>query len=39
MQDMRRELITWEDVDKLIDHLIPQFEVDFEAMEERRLME
>jgi len=32
MQDMRRELITWEDVDKLIDHLIPQFEVDFEAM-------
>jgi len=32
MQDMRRELITWEDVDKLIDHLIPQFEVEFEAM-------
>jgi hypoxanthine phosphoribosyltransferase len=32
MQDMRRELITWEDVDKLIDHLIPQFEFEFEAM-------
>ncbi|MCJ7659824.1 MAG: hypothetical protein MUO67_11795 [Anaerolineales bacterium] len=32
MHDMRRELITWEDVDKLIDHLIPQFEVEFEAM-------
>jgi hypoxanthine phosphoribosyltransferase len=32
MQEMRREIITWEDVDKLIDHLIPQFEVEFEAM-------
>ena len=32
MHDMRRELITWEDVDKLIDHLIPQFEIEFEAM-------
>ena len=29
---MRREVLTWTDVDKLIDHLIPQFEVDFHAM-------
>jgi hypoxanthine phosphoribosyltransferase len=29
---MRREVLTWGDVDKLIDHLIPQFEVEFEAM-------
>ena len=32
MEPIRRELLTWEDVDKLIDHLIPQFEVEFEAM-------
>jgi hypoxanthine phosphoribosyltransferase len=29
---MRREALTWNDVDKLIDHLIPQFEGEFEAM-------
>jgi len=29
---MRREVLTWDDVDKLIDHLIPQFETEFEAM-------
>jgi uncharacterized protein len=29
---MRREVLTWSDVDKLIDHLIPQFEIEFEAM-------
>jgi hypoxanthine phosphoribosyltransferase len=29
---MRREILTWNDVDKLIDHLIPQFEVEFQAM-------
>ncbi len=29
---MRREVLTWNDVDKLIDHLIPQFETEFEAM-------
>lgn len=29
---MRREILTWNDVDQLIDHLIPQFEVEFEAM-------
>lgn len=29
---IRREVLTWSDVDKLIDHLIPQFEVEFEAM-------
>jgi uncharacterized protein len=29
---MRREILTWDDVDKLIDHLIPQFDTEFEAM-------
>ncbi len=29
---MRQELLTWSEVDKLIDHLIPQFEVEFDAM-------
>ncbi|MCJ7621931.1 MAG: hypothetical protein MUO76_00390 [Anaerolineaceae bacterium] len=29
---MRREAITWNDVDKLIDHLVPQFETGFDAM-------
>jgi hypoxanthine phosphoribosyltransferase len=29
---IRREVLTWLDVDKLIDHLIPQFEVEFDAM-------
>jgi len=29
---MRREILTWNDVDKLIDHLIPQFEVEFDGM-------
>lgn len=29
---MRREVLTWGDVDKLIDHLVPQFETDFDAM-------
>ncbi|OQY84482.1 MAG: hypothetical protein B6D40_05345 [Anaerolineae bacterium UTCFX3] len=28
----RRELISWEDVDRLIDHLIPQFRREFTAM-------
>jgi hypoxanthine phosphoribosyltransferase len=28
----RRELISWEEVDRLIQHLIPQFEAEFEAM-------
>ncbi len=28
----RRETLTWSDIDKLIDHLIPQFETEFEAM-------
>jgi hypoxanthine phosphoribosyltransferase len=28
----RRELLTWEEVDRLIDHLIPQFHVEFDAM-------
>ena len=31
-QPRRQEAITWEDVDKLIDHLIPQFRREFTAM-------
>jgi len=29
---IRQEIITWHDVEKLIDHLIPQFENEFDAM-------
>ena len=29
---MRREILSWEEVDKLIDHIIPQFEAEFDAM-------
>lgn len=29
---MRREILTWNDVDQLIDHLLPQFKVEFDAM-------
>jgi hypoxanthine phosphoribosyltransferase len=29
---MRREIVTWNEVDKLIDHLVNQFEHEFEAM-------
>lgn len=29
---LRREILSWSDVDKLIDHLIPQFKTDFDAM-------
>ena len=32
MQPFRNEVLTWEEVDRLIDHLIPQFEGEFEAM-------
>lgn len=32
MDQMRREILTWNDVDGLIDHLVPQFEGEFEAM-------
>jgi hypoxanthine phosphoribosyltransferase len=28
----RNEFVNWEEVDKLVDHLIPQFKVEFEAM-------
>ena len=28
----RREMITWEEVDRLIDHLVPQFKREFTAM-------
>ena len=29
---LRQEVLTWDDVDKLIDHLLPQFDQEFEAM-------
>lgn len=32
MEQMRREILTWDEVDQLIDHLLPQFEQEFEAM-------
>jgi len=32
LQPLRNEILTWEDVDRLIDHLIPQLEGEFEAM-------
>ncbi len=32
MPQMRREALTWDEVDKLIDHLLPQFQGDFETM-------
>lgn len=32
MHPQRSEILTWEEVDRLIDHLIPQFEGEFEAM-------
>lgn len=32
MPQMRRETLTWHDVDKLIDHLVPQFDRDFQTM-------
>lgn len=32
MQPQRHEMLTWEEVDRLIDHLLPQFETEYEAM-------
>jgi hypoxanthine phosphoribosyltransferase len=32
MQHQRHEMLTWEDVDKLIDHLLPQFDGEFDTM-------
>lgn len=29
---MRREILTWQEIDQLLDHLIPQFEQEFDAM-------
>jgi hypoxanthine phosphoribosyltransferase len=29
---MRREILTWQDIDQLIDHIIPQIESEFDAM-------
>jgi len=30
--DQRKEILTWNDVDQLIDHLLPQFELTFDSM-------
>ncbi|MFM8319939.1 MAG: phosphoribosyltransferase [Chloroflexota bacterium] len=32
MQPLRREILTWDDVDRLIDHLVPQFDTEYDAM-------
>jgi hypoxanthine phosphoribosyltransferase len=32
MQQRRREVLTWRDVEVLIDHLVPQFDEEFDAM-------
>ncbi len=32
MQPLRNEVLTWDDVDKLVDHLLPQFDEEFDAM-------
>jgi hypoxanthine phosphoribosyltransferase len=32
MQPNRTEVLTWENIDRLIDHLLPQFEGEFDAM-------
>ena len=29
---VRKEILTWNDVEQLIDHLIPQFETEYDAM-------
>jgi hypothetical protein len=29
---MRREILTWAEIDKIIDHLLPQFDTEFDAM-------
>ena len=31
-EPIRKEMLTWADVDKLIDHLVPQFDEEFDAM-------
>ena len=32
----RRELITWGEVDRLIDHLLPQFRGEYDGMVDRK---
>ncbi len=32
MPPVRNEILTWDEVDRLIDHLLPQFEGEFDAM-------
>lgn len=31
-ENMRREILTWEEVEHLIDHLLPQFDVEFDVL-------
>ena len=31
-EDLKREIVSWDDIDKLIDHLIPQFRGEFEGL-------
>ena len=32
MLPLHNEILTWEEVDRLIDHLMPQFDIEFDAM-------
>jgi hypoxanthine phosphoribosyltransferase len=32
MQPLRNEILNWDEIDQLIDHLVPQFEEEFDAM-------
>jgi hypoxanthine phosphoribosyltransferase len=32
MGQMRQEILTWDEIDRLIDHLLPQFEGEYDAM-------
>jgi hypoxanthine phosphoribosyltransferase len=32
MKSIRREILTWQDVDRLVDHLLPQFNVEIDEM-------
>ncbi|NIP25205.1 MAG: hypothetical protein GWO38_15655, partial [Phycisphaerae bacterium] len=31
-QELPQEILTWDDIDKLIDHLIPQFNGEFDGL-------
>lgn len=32
MRPIRNEVLSWQDVERLIDHLLPQFDIEFDAM-------